>query len=196
MQTTRWFSATFLKKRNGDFQLPPTKSHKKGQIKIQQMLFMLLAVTLFFVLVGIFLLVFVFSGLNESVTSLQEKNALLLVTRLANSPEFSCEESFGSNKVNCVDGDKIMMLMQNSKKYEGFWGTSNIVVRKIYPEVEGEVVCSLNNYPNCNILDIHSKENAGAEVSNFVTLCRKDSSEGEGYDKCELARMSVSYEVK
>lgn len=196
IQITRWFSVTFLKRRNSDFQLPQTKSHKKAQIKIQQMLFMLLAVTLFFALVGIFLLVFVFSGLNESAVTLKEKNALLLVTRLANSPEFSCEESFGGNKINCVDADKVMMLMQNSKKYEGFWGASNIVIRKIYPEIEEEIICSLSNYPDCNIMEVYSEKGNGADVSNFVTLCRKETSEGESYDKCEVARMSVSYEIK
>jgi hypothetical protein len=39
---------------------------KKGQMKIQQMAFMLMAVTLFFVLVGMFFLIFSFSNLKES----------------------------------------------------------------------------------------------------------------------------------
>lgn len=168
----------------------------KAQIKIQQMLFMLLAITLFFVLVGIFLLVLGSSGLKKSAIELQEKNALMIVTRLANSPEFSCEESFGSNKINCVDADKVIMLIQNSKKYDGFWGASNIIIRKIYPEIDGEIVCSLSNYPNCNIIKVYSENNDGADVSNFVTLCRKESSGGEYYDKCELAKMSVSYELR
>src|SRR3989339_757807 len=68
--------------------------NSRGQLKIQQMAFMLIAVTLFFALVGLFLIVFVFSGLKGSATALQEKNALLLVTKLANSPEFSCEDVF------------------------------------------------------------------------------------------------------
>jgi hypothetical protein len=167
---------------------------KTAQIKLQQMLFMLLAVTLFFILVGIFLLAFTFSSLKESAIELQEKNALLLVTRLANSPEFSCGESFGSNKINCVDGDKVMMLIQNSKKYSGFWGASNIVIKKIYPQNEKEILCSLNNYPDCNVMEIYSEENDGADISNFITLCRKDSSESKSYDKCEIAKMSVSYD--
>jgi hypothetical protein len=169
---------------------------KTAQIKLQQMLFMLLAVTLFFILVGIFLLAFTFSSLKESAIELQEKNALLLVTRLANSPEFSCGESFGSNKINCVDGDKVMMLIQNSKKYSGFWGASNIVIKKIYPQNEKEILCSLNNYPDCNVMEIYSEENDGADISNFITLCRKDSSESKSYDKCEIAKMSVSYDLK
>ena len=90
---------------------------KKAQMKIQQMAFMLMAITLFFVMVGMFVLVFRFSGLKESATMLEEKNAMLLVTKLANSPEFSCGEAFGSNRINCVDADKVMMLKENTAKY-------------------------------------------------------------------------------
>ena len=169
---------------------------RKAQIKIQQMLFMLVAVVLFFVLVGVFLLVFGFSGLKGSAVELQEKNALMLVTRLANSPEFSCGDSFGSNKINCVDADKVMMLKENSDKYENFWGASNIIIRKIYPKTDGEIICELGNYPNCNILKVHSKKITGADISNFVTLCRKEAGERGSYNKCELAKMSVSYELE
>jgi len=168
---------------------------KKGQIKIQQMLFMLVAVTLFFALVGIFVLAFVFSGLKNSALELKEKNALMLVTRLANSPEFSCGSSFGSDKINCIDADKTMMFIQNSAKYKDFWGASNIVIRKIYPPYEEEVLCSLSNYPNCNTIKVYSEKNSGAEASNFVILCRKELLDGEVYDKCEIARMSVQYET-
>ena len=83
---------------------------KQGQLKIQQMAFMLLAVTLFFVLVGMFVLALRFSGLKESATELEEKNAMLLVTRIANSPEFSCGNAFGKSRTNCIDADKVMML--------------------------------------------------------------------------------------
>lgn len=168
---------------------------KQGQIKIQQMMFMLIAVTLFFALVGMFVLIFVFSGLKNSALELKEENALSLVTRLANSPEFSCGESFGNAKINCVDADKVMMFIQNSAKYRDFWGASNIVIRKIYPPYEKEVLCSLSNYPNCNTIEVYSEKNSGAEVSNFVILCRKELKEGKGYDKCEIARMNVKYEI-
>ena len=113
----------------------------KAQLKIQQMAFMLMAVTLFFALVGMFVLVIKFSGLKESASILEEKNALLLVTKIANSPEFSCGEAFGSAKINCIDADKVMMLKENIEKYKGFWGgETNIEIRKIYPK--GDVICT------------------------------------------------------
>lgn len=164
----------------------------KAQLKIQQMAFMLMAITLFFVLVGMFFLVIFISNLQESAAVLEERNALLLVTKLANSPEFSCGESFGTGKTNCVDADKVMMLRENSDKYEDFWGVENIEIRKIYPFLENDIECDLGNYPNCNIIKIREGE-ISAEASNFISLCRKDSFGGKSYDKCEIAKLQVSY---
>ena len=166
---------------------------KNGQFKIQQMAFMLMAVTLFFALVGMFILVIKFSGLKESATALEEKNAMLLVTKLANSPEFSCGEAFGSSRVNCIDADKIMMLRENIDKYINFWGVSNVEIRKIYPKEDSKIICELGNYPDCNVIQLRSKELAGYDMSNFVSLCRKESFDEGVYDKCELARIMVSY---
>jgi hypothetical protein len=164
--------------------------NKKGQLKIQQMAFMLMAITLFFVLAGMFILTISTSNLRESALALEEKNALLLVSKLANSPEFSCGESFGSMKTNCIDGDKVMMLKENIEKYENFWGISNIEIRKTGL---GPSVCSLGNYPNCGIIRLYSS-NITSEYSNFVSLCWKDLFEGKVYDRCEVARLMVSYD--
>jgi hypothetical protein len=169
---------------------------KKGQFKIQQMAFMLMAVTLFFALVGMFIIAVKFSGLKESATALEEKNAMLLVTKLANSPEFSCGEAFGSSRINCIDADKVMMLHENIDKYINFWGVSNVEIRKIYPSEDSKIICDLGNYPDCNVIQLRSKEVTGYDMSNFVSLCRKESFDEEVYDKCELARIMVSYEQK
>ena len=83
------------------------RGNKKGQVKVQQMAFMILGLTLFFVLVGLFALSFVFSGIKDSKNLLDEQQATLLVQKLANSPEFTCGTAFGTEKTNCVDLDKV-----------------------------------------------------------------------------------------
>lgn len=163
----------------------------KGQLKIQQMAFMLIAVTLFFVLVGMFILSIQLSGLRDSAAVLEEKNAMLLVTKLANSPEFSCGEAFKNKRTNCVDSDKVFILKENINKYNDFWDVENIEIRKIYPLLEN-IECSSENYPDCNIIKIREGK-VSTEFSNFVSLCRKESIEGEVYNKCELAKLIVSY---
>ena len=164
----------------------------KGQLKIQQMAFMLIALILFFALVGMFFLTLQFSKIKESAGILEEKNALLLVTKLANSPEFSCGESFGTEKVNCIDSDKVMALRNNIGKYKDFWGVNNIKIRKIYPENQ-EKECTAGNYPNCDIIKIETGI-ITSEYPNFVSLCRKESLGDESFDKCEIAKLMVSYD--
>jgi len=176
--------------------LSSIKNQKRGQLKIQQMAFMLMAVTLFFVLVGMFFLVVGFSGLKESAQKLEEKNAILLATKFANSPEFSCGFSFEETKLACVDADKMVVLMQNIERYDNFWGISNVEVRKIFP-VEEEKECNFGNYPDCNVFKLREREMVGTgEAKNFVSLCRKESFDGEVYDKCDLAILTVEEKIR
>jgi hypothetical protein len=167
--------------------------NKRAQMKIQQMSFMLLGVFLFFVLVGMIILTVSFSGLKQSATDLKEQNAMLLVTKLANSPEFSCGDVFGNQKTDCIDEDKVMMLKENVGKYLDFWGVSNIEIRRIYPE-NRNITCTVSNYPNCDTIRLISKSNAGYDKSNFVALCRKEIYKGAVVNRCEMAKIIVRYE--
>jgi len=166
---------------------------KKAQMKIQQTAFMLMAITLFFVMVGIFLVGFKISGIKSSAENLREQNTLLLVSKIANSPEFSCGVDFEGNS-NCMDSDKLMALKKNIGKYEGFWDVSGIEIRKIDGE-EKEVICELSNYPDCNKIILFA-DNKGIYTGSFVSLCRKAGSSGYFYNKCELAKVMVAYNVK
>ena len=173
---------------------------KNAQMKIQQMAFMLIAITLFFVLVGLVVLVIYLSGLKGSATIIEENNALTLAMKIANSPEFSCGESLGGLKLTCIDGDKLMMLKKDLDKYkdagvvrgENFWGVdTNIEIRKIYP-MQNEGECTLGNYPDCSVINLFSKP-LTSEYSNFVLLCYKANSDDEVYNKCDIAKIMVSY---
>jgi hypothetical protein len=173
------------------------KFEKKAQIKIQQMTFMLIAVTLLFILVGVFFVSIRLYNLKKIASSLEEQNALLLVSKLANSPEFSCGNSFGESLGSCVDFDKLISLQGRAEEYSDFWGVAKIEVRKVYPSDRENVLCDSSNYPNCDIIRILDKNvNMQPASSNFVSLCRKDSNGIITYDKCELAILMVSSEEK
>ena len=162
----------------------------RGQMKIQQMAFVLIAVMIFLVFVGLFVLAFSFSGLKKTANEQSQNNAKLLVSKLANSPEFSCGGAFGSEKVNCINFDKVMGL---KGKYTGFWDVSRIEIRKM----TDDKACTSSNYPNCGRIVVYSKEgDNGAGQSNFVSLCRKEVKEGVSYNLCEMAKLIVNYEVK
>src|SRR4030042_1119330 len=197
IKETRWFTFKLpLNTERRFFKLPPMKiARRKAQMKIQQMTFMLLAVTFLFILVGVFFLSIKLYNLKKTATVLEEENALLLVSKLANSPEFSCGNSFGA-KSGCVDFDKLMVLKDRMNEYSELWGVAKIEVRKIYPD-EGNISCNEETYPDCGVIKILDKRvNSAPAISNFVSLCRKEVGEKMIYDKCELARLMVSSETK
>ena len=165
---------------------------KRGQLKIQQMAIMLLAVTLFFVLAGMIILATQFSNLRHRAEVLEADNARLLVAKIANSPEFSCGGSFGSEMSSCIDADKVINLREIIDRYDygDFWGVDGIEIRKIYPENAG-TECTLLNYPDCDVITLIKGNGTG--VSNFVSLCGKRDIDGQIYDKCELAKIIVTY---
>lgn len=169
--------------------------NKSGQMKIQQMAFMLIVVTLLFVLVGVFFLAISLSNIKKTATRLAEEGALLLVSKLADSPELSCGNSFGSSRTNCIDFDKLMILSNSPDLYRNFWGVAKIYIRKIYPP--NEKVCNKENYPDCGIIKLVDKNvNSTAFSSNFVSLCRKENDNSKIYNKCELALLMIASEDK
>ena len=169
------------------------KKIKKEQMKIQQMAFMLIAVTFFFVIAGLFFLMIGFSNIKQSAAVLQEQNALLLVSKIADSPEFSCENAFGQARTNCVDEDKIMALKGRIQEYSKFWGdgVNGIEILKTYPVPGSGIECTSENYPDCNQMTLVPFTN-GTGIANFVSLCRK-AYDNRVYDKCELGEVVVVY---
>jgi len=164
----------------------------KGQMKIHQMAFMLLGLVLFFALVALLIFRVKLSGLRESAILAQQENAKLLVSKISNSPEFSCAQDVRGGEIDCIDADKVFVLKSRIDDYYGFWGVSGIEIRKIYPVTDYEE-CTSSNYPNCNSLKLLESD-GGTGVSNFVSLCRKDSSNGNVYDKCEIAKVIITYD--
>jgi hypothetical protein len=168
----------------------------KAQVKIQQTAFMLIALTVLFVLVFLFYITFKSASLNKDAETLREKNAVQVASRLASTPEFSCEQAYGTPKTYCVDFDKAFILSKNPEIYEDFWEINNIEIRKLYP-IESEEVCTDSNYPHCNYIKIFDKPIEGADHSAFVTICHKEfTSTGRVYNKCELGKLIVRYDLR
>lgn len=173
---------------------------KRGQMKIQQMAFMIVAVLIFFVLIGLAFLAVNMSGLEEQASDLRRENARLLVSSLADSPEFSCGEAYDGSKSACVDLDKAMALKGMQDIYSGFWDVQSIEIRRAYPS-NGTEECSSTNYPDCGKITVVSdsgEDNSGnfTSVSSYVTLCRKDFDQNSNsqFNNCDLGKLFVSYQ--
>ncbi len=157
------------------------------------MVFMIIAVFILFVIIGVIVLSGRISKLQNTAEEAQELNALTLASKIANSPEFSCGNSYGNQISDCVDLDKVMALKGYIEEYEDFWGVSNIEIRKIYPS-EKEVECDYTNYPDCNWINLFDKEVSGYSVSNYVSICNKRLNGQIASNNCDLGRIIISYE--
>ena len=159
-------------------------NYSKGQIKIQQMAFVLVAIMIFFGIVALFYLSVRTAGLRGDVDRLREDEAKGVVRKMSGSPEFAWSVT---DCASCVDFDKIMVL-KNQVSYNGFWDVPFLQIEKIYPSGEGE--CTKQNYPNCKTITLIDKGNYVAH-SAFVALCRYDSN--LDYNKCELGKINLGF---
>ena len=158
----------------------------RGQMKIQEMAFVLVAIMIFFGLVIVLYLSIRLSSLRQDVSFLAQEEASTLVRNLAGSPELAFTVRDCSN---CIDMDKVMAL-KNLTAYRNFWNFDYLRIEKVYPAQKGE--CTNANYPNCQSITIIPKENFGAPPSAFVSLCRQAFENGEFYPKCELGKIYAS----
>ena len=160
---------------------------KRGQLKIQQMAFVLVALMIFFTIVLLFYFSIRYSGLREDVEDLRTQEVIETVRKMSGSPEFKWTEQ---DCAACIDMDKVLLL-KNRTSYKGFW--KNIVflqVVKIYPLYENEE-CTRGNYPECNQITLIDEGKNFRGYKAFVTLCNY---EGEYYAKCEIGKIVMAFE--
>ena len=161
---------------------------KKGQLRIQEMAFMLLAVFLFFTLVGLFAFSIIYVNLSDSAKNIAEDRTLSSVTSLADTPEMSCVAS----KSNCIDGDKLINIV-NKEVYGELWPYSSLKVIKLSGFGKDEdqlIVCTKANYPDCDVFYIYDKDvESERTIATHVAICNKELENGYTYDKCENAKI-------
>ncbi|MFA7707544.1 MAG: hypothetical protein WCX73_01210 [Candidatus Pacearchaeota archaeon] len=167
----------------------------KAQLKIQEMAFFLVAVLLFFILVGLFAFSIYFAHLTKSANAVSEERTLSSITNLADAAEFNCGEP------NCIDADKVIGLMQNVK-YEKFWSFSSLKILRSsgFPMNKDEskwITCTPTNYPDCDVFEIYDKNVKNERtISNYVALCRVELENGENYKRCEIAKVIAGTEIE
>lgn len=161
---------------------------KNSQVKIQEMLFMLIGLTIFLSLVLLFFISFSLNNIKESAAEGARQGSIVLASRLAATPEFECAEN---DIALCVDADKVISLM-NHKEYVRFWKVKGLKIEKIYPATNKTVECSRANYPNCNVFTIINGGNTNIIWdSSYISLCREEYDGGYPYPLCELGKISI-----
>ena len=163
--------------------------YSKGQVKIQQMAFVLIAMIIFFIMAGLIFVAIYYSSLQKEVEGIREQEVKEIVRRISGSPEFSWLGE--GDCAACIDFDKVFLL-KTKESYQNFWrGIPYLEISKVYPSSDGE--CNTGNYPNCgSITIIDSKKNFIAH-SAFVALCYYEPT--ENYVKCELGKVTMGFET-
>ena len=164
-------------------------SNSRGQLKIQQMAFVLVAMIIFFAIALLFYFSIRYNSLRGDVEDLRRQEVLETVRKISSTPEFSWNEEDCSA---CIDLDKVLML-KNRTSYKGFWKNIALLrIERVYPSYDGNGgECTAGNYPECNTITIINEEGNFQGHRAFVSLCRYDSN---GYTKCELGKVVMAFE--
>ncbi|HVY01946.1 MAG TPA: hypothetical protein VHA12_04250 [Candidatus Nanoarchaeia archaeon] len=167
--------------------------YSKGQLKIQEMAFVLVAIFIFFGLAALFFFTVSLGNLKQSVTDLEGEQAKQLAFQLANTPEFSWSDD---TCVNCIDSLKTLLLKDHKDIYLQYWNLDYLVIETTYPEKQGE--CTLQNYPNCRTITLANRTDYyGTPATAYVSICRHEKvSSGGSYPVCEIGLIHASMEAK
>ncbi len=159
---------------------------KRGQMQIQQMAFMILAVFLFFILVGLFFLGIQFRDIKKNVAQLQTEQAISSLKVIADMPELS----YNSRESLSLDEDKLIIMSGNlGSYYSEFWPVASVKVYKIYPKFDEQIKCPALN---CNYFEVYDNRQENTRTySTYVSICKKIKETGYVYDKCEVGKLVV-----
>lgn len=156
----------------------------KGQMKIQQMVFMILGVFLFFILVGLFVLNIQLRGLKGSAEELREAETINSLSTITSMTELSC----ATNDYFCLDGNKLE-VMAKRKDYAELWPIASLEVYKIYPAPTKQIACP---GVDCNYYKVFDNgQNQTQKVSTYISLCYQRMKDFQKYEDCEIAKVLV-----
>jgi len=162
---------------------------KSGQLKIQQMAFMLMAVFIFFVLAGMFYVITQSQDIVKKANLLERNNAIGVANMLADSAEFSCG-------AYCIDADRAMVLRKKAPYSNGtLWKVTSIKIRSISNSSK-DILCTEANYPDCNLIKVYDKGVGETTVYSYVAVCKRVKEKEYVEYTCELGQFIIGYGVK
>ena len=164
---------------------------KKGQLKIQQMAFVLVALMIFFAMVGIIFFSIYLSELREDVQDLRDREARELVRKLSSSPEFTFN---AESCASCVDFIKALKVREMGE-YKKFWKLDYLVLEKINNKTKSnQKECDTTNIHECDKITIIGNDSYGSAKSSFVVIAWWDDRllGGNGDYRYELGKIYAS----
>ena len=147
------------------------KIDRKGQLRIQEMAFVLLAIVLLGFIAFIFYAKVQSQGIQSSAERIKGETALSLRDKIAALPEIKCTEKL------CIDKDKALMLKDYNLKGM-FQGISEAKIVQLYPYDE--------------TIMLYSAGKGNTSYSTFVNLCEQKNLGGIFTYDCGLAILEAS----
>lgn len=158
---------------------------KLAQMKIQQMSFFILAVFLFFMLVGLFFVSLQSRGIQSSAENLQKDQAIASLETISNMPELICD----TNEPFCLDADKVSVFREYANAYAEFLPVASIKIYRLDPSSTKVIKCPA---ANCTFYELYSSQQTRVqEYSTFISICQKEASFGRVAYNCGLGKISV-----
>ncbi|MBM3233355.1 hypothetical protein FJZ18_04280 [Candidatus Pacearchaeota archaeon] len=147
----------------------------KGQIKIQEMAFVLVALMIFFSVAIIFYISLNSADRKDKVLEQRENEVLETLRKLADSPELRWSDSHEECN-GCIDLDKAILLKdpQRNQQVRALWNMGALSLEVISPSRTGE--CSIGNYPLCKTITLINST-IGSRIQYegaFVSLCWRE----------------------
>jgi len=144
----------------------------KGQMKIQEMAFVLLALILLAVIAFIFFIRLQAGNIERSADLAKQQTAISLLDKIAALPEISCAKG-----EICIDEDKALMVERaySSRLENQFQGLKNVKIARIYPAGPDIV--------------LYNTGSANQTYSTFVSLCQQQASDW----KCGIALLEAGF---
>lgn len=165
-------------------------NNKKGQIQIQEMAFVLVAIILLFGLILLGFAMFQSTKIKQLAYETRKEKTIAMLDSIANMPEFSCKNAY------CLDEEKLIAYLNLEDRrtvYDKFWKNLNIAlikVERIVPEKQGN--CNEQNYPNCKTYVLYVSNKDYQAYSTFMPLCYYSTNYGK---RCDIAKLTVGFEI-
>jgi len=160
---------------------------KRAQIRIQQMVFMIVALLFFFILVGLFFIAYQFRDVSQNFDDLQREQAISFLQVMRNMPEFGYSSKDSRANSVCLDLDKISLIAGRIGEFSALFPVASIKILEAFSTKE--IICPAKD---CNYYIIYDSGQKNIEEQEIYTcLCSKRSENYIAYDKCVLGRVIV-----
>ncbi len=163
--------------------LTKLKLRKKGQLKIQEMAFVLLGVIFLFALILLFYVSFQYRSWQKVAVQSEEARAITLLEVVASMPEFRCSSSFSSaSEAVCIDIDKLEYFNKTRSirdKYSVLWESSQaagVEVQEIYPDKKTYTIYSKSGF-----------QGSSKTYSTYSAICNQEY----GELICKIAKIKI-----